>query len=416
MPLDVNVAIEEVYRADWGRITATLIRFFSDFELAEEVAQEAFAAAVDQWPSAGIPESPRAWLIQTARHKGIDRIRRRARFAEKLEAYTAEETIRATSEPDAAVSDIADDRLRLIFTCCHPALALEAQVALTLHTLCGLETQEIARAFLVPTTTMAQRLVRAKRKIRDAGIPYIVPAAKELPERLDAVLTVIYLIFHEGYSSSRSGSLIRSDLCAEAIRLGRLLRSLMQQTPSEATGLLALMLLHDSRREARLDESGDLILLEEQDRRQWNSKQIAEGVQLVEEALRAPAGPFALQAAIAALHCQAPRAEDTDWHQIVRLYGVLEQLQPSPVVSLNRAVAVAMADGPEKALALVSALDADSGLENYYLLHAVRADLLRRTRSLEEAAESYKRALALVTNDAERRFLERRLKEVQSMI
>ena len=415
MPLDVNVAIEEVYRADWGRITATLIRFFSDFELAEEVAQEAFAAAVDQWPSAGIPESPRAWLIQTARHKGIDRIRRRARFAEKLEAYTAEETIRATSEPDAAVSDIADDRLRLIFTCCHPALALEAQVALTLHTLCGLETQEIARAFLVPTTTMAQRLVRAKRKIRDAGIPYIVPAAKELPERLDAVLTVIYLIFHEGYSSSRSGSLIRSDLCAEAIRLGRLLRTLMQQTPSEATGLLALMLLHDSRREARLDESGDLILLEEQDRRQWNSKQIAEGVQLVEEALRAPAGPFALQAAIAALHCQAPRAEDTDWHQIVRLYGVLEQLQPSPVVSLNRAVAVAMADGPEKALALVSALDADSGIENYYLLHAVRADLLRRTRSLEEAAESYKRALALVTNDAERRFLERRLQEVQSM-
>ena len=415
MPLDVNVAIEEVYRADWGRITATLIRFFSDFELAEEVAQEAFAAAVDQWPSAGIPESPRAWLIQTARHKGIDRIRRRTRFAEKLEAYTAEKTIRSTSEPDAAVSDIADDRLRLIFTCCHPALALEAQVALTLHTLCGLETQEIARAFLVPTTTMAQRLVRAKRKIRDAGIPYIVPAAQELPERLDAVLTVIYLIFNEGYSSSRSGSLIRSDLCAEAIRLGRLLRTLMQQTPSEATGLLALMLLHDSRREARLDESGDLILLEEQDRRQWNSKQIAEGVQLVEEALRAPAGPFALQAAIAALHCQAPRAEDTDWHQIVRLYGVLEQLEPSPVVSLNRAVAVAMADGPEKALALVSALDADSGLENYYLLHAVRADLLRRTRSLEEAAESYKRALALVTNDAERRFLERRLQEVQSM-
>jgi RNA polymerase sigma-70 factor (ECF subfamily) len=414
---DVNVAIEEVYRTDWGRIVATMIRFCSDFELAEEATQEAFAVAVDQWASSGIPDSPRAWLIQTARHKAIDRIRRRTRFAEKLVTYTAEETARATlpsTEPDA--SDIDDDRLRLIFTCCHPGLALEAQVALTLHTLCGLETQEIARAFLVPTTTMAQRLVRAKRKIRDAGIPYNVPSAADLPERLDAVLTVIYLIFNEGYASSTSSSLIRSDLCTEAIRLGRLLRTLMQQrTPSEATGLLALMLLHDSRRDARLTKSGDLILLEEQDRSRWNRSQIDEGLPLVEEALRGrPAGPFALQSAIAALHCRAARAEDTDWPQIVRLYGALEQIQPSPVVSLNRAVAVAMVDGPETALAQISALTAEGGLDHYFLLHAVRADLLRRTRSFREAAESYKRALALVTNDAERRFLERRLQEVQN--
>ncbi|HEY2379983.1 MAG TPA: RNA polymerase sigma factor [Terriglobia bacterium] len=417
MLLDTNAAIEEVYRSDWGRIVATLIGLFGDFELSEEVAQEAFAAAVDQWREAGIPQSPRAWIIQTARHKAIDRIRRRTRFAEKLESYTAEETARARiAEADENIdaSDIADDRLRLIFTCCHPALALEAQVALTLHTLCGLETQEIGRAFLVPATTMAQRLVRAKRKIRDAGIPYTVPAAKDLPERLDAVLTVIYLIFNEGYSSGRSGSLIRSDLCTEAIRLGRLLRTLMQQqAPSEVAGLLALMLLHDSRRNARLDEAGDLILLEEQDRSKWNQDQIAEGLDLVEEALRVPAGPFAIQAAIASLHCRAARAEDTDWRQIVRLYGVLEQLQPSPVVALNRAVAIAMADGAKAALAEVSSLAAGGGLENYYLLHAVRGDLLRRLQLFEQAAESYSRALTMVTNDAERRFLERRLKQVQ---
>jgi RNA polymerase sigma-70 factor (ECF subfamily) len=418
MLLDVNVAIEEVYRTDWGRIVATLIRLFSDFELAEEVAQEAFAVAVDQWRSSGIPQSPRAWIIQTARHKAIDRIRRRTLFAEKLETYTAEETARATippTEPDSDPSGIADDRLRLIFTCCHPALVLDAQVALTLHSLCGLETQEIARAFLVPLPTMAQRLVRAKRKIRDAGIPYTVPETKDLPERLDAVLTVIYLIFNEGYASSRTGSLIRSDLCTEAIRLGRLLRTLMpQQTPPEVTGLLALMLLQDSRRDARLNDSGDLVLLQDQDRSRWNSSQIAEGLQFVDEALRGPAGPFALQAAIAALHCQAARPEDTDWPQIVRLYNVLERVQPSPVVSLNRAVAVAMVDGPKTALAQVSELEAQGGLDNYFLLHAVRADLLRRMQAFQEAAESYKRALALVTNDAERRFLERRLKEVQN--
>jgi len=406
--------VEDVYRSDWGRIVATLIGLIGDFDLAEEAAQEAFTAAVDQWRVSGIPEFPRAWIIQTARHKAIDRIRRRERFEEKLESYATSGLVRTSEEPDYDTSEIPDDRLRLMFTCCHPALAPEAQVALTLRTLCGLETDEIARAFLVPATTMAQRLVRAKRKIRDAGIPYIVPETRDMAERVDAVLTVIYLVFNEGYAATRSGPLVRTDLCAEAIRLGRLVRTLMApQPPAEATALVALMLLHDARRDARLDEVGDIVVLEEQDRSRWNQTQITEALPLVDEALRSGPGPFAVQSAIAALHCQAARAEDTDWPQIVRLYDLLERLQPSPIVSLNRAVAVAMADGPQPALVLIDALAATSDLDSYHLLHAARADLLRRSGSPVEAATSYARAIALVTNDSERRYLERRLREVQ---
>ena len=412
MPPDASAAVDSLYRSDWGRIVATLIRLVGDFDVAEDAAQEAFAAAMDQWRASGVPEFPRAWIIQTARHKAIDRIRRRASLEAKLDAYTAAgfgQAVAAEYDPH----EIADDRLRLIFTCCHPALSLEAQVALTLRTLGGLETDEIARAFLVPTATMAQRLVRAQGKIRDARIPYVVPDTTDMPLRLDAVLTVIYLVFTEGYASTRGGALIRTDLCLEAIRLARLVRALLAPAPPEAIALLALMLLHDSRRAARLDEGGDLVVLEEQDRRRWNHAQIAEALPLVEEGLRGGPGPYALQAAIAALHCQAARADETDWPQIVRLYDVLERLQPSPIVSLNRAAAVAMVEGPRPALALIDALEASGDLDRYHLLHSARADLLRRLGSAAEAAKSYARALALVTNDAERRFLERRLREVQ---
>ena len=415
MSFQAREVVDALYRSDWGRIVATLIGLIGDFDLAEESAQEAFTAAVDQWPVSGVPEFPRAWIIQTARHKAIDRIRRNARFEEKVDSYVNSGLVRTVEVPDYDSNEIPDDRLRLIFTCCHPALALEAQVALTLRTLCGLETDEIARSFLVPSVTMAQRLVRAKRKIRDAGIPYSVPETTDMSARIEAVLTVIYLVFNEGYAATRVGPLVRTDLCAEAIRLGRLVRSLMlPQPPAEVTGLVALTLLHDARRDARVDDAGDIIVLEEQDRSRWDHGQIAEALPLVAEAFRGGPGPFALQAAIAAVHCQAARPEETDWPQIVGLYDLLERVQPSPIVSLNRAVAVAMADGAQAGLDLIDQLAATDDLANYHLLHAARADLLRRLGSTVESAKSYQRALALVTNDAERRYLERRLHEVQS--
>ena len=408
-------AVETVYREEWGRIVATLIRLVGDFEVAEEAAQEAFTAAIDQWRVTGVPEFPRAWIIQTARHKAIDRIRRVKRQNQSIESYAASGLGSTMEEPNYDTDEIPDDQLRLIFTCCHPALAAEAQVALTLRTLGGLETDEIARAFLVPPTTMAQRLVRAKRKIRDAGIPYTLPAASDMPERLDAVLTVIYLIFNEGYATTR-GRLVRTDLCGEAIRLARTLRTLfIPQPPAELDGLLALMLLHDARRDARVDQAGDLIILEKQDRSLWNQAQIAEALPLVDAALKAGPGPYAVQAAIAAVHCSAARAEDTDWPQILQLYDVLQNFQPSPIVSLNRAVAVAMVNGPQAALALLDAIEATGELDGYHLLHSARGELLRRMGSNEESAKAYLRALELVTNDSERRFLERRLQKANNL-
>jgi RNA polymerase sigma-70 factor (ECF subfamily) len=413
--MDAVTAVENVYRSDWGRIVATLIGLLGDFDLAEEYAQEAFTAALDQWPASGVPEFPRAWIVQTARHKAIDRIRRRTLFAEKIQPQLAREIVESAPAEEYETSEIPDERLRLIFTCCHPALAPESQIALTLRTLCGLETDEIARAFLVPAATMAQWLVRAKRKIRDARIPYVVPGADEIAARLDSVLAVIYLVFNEGYMATRGDKLLRTDLSAEAIRLGRLVRNLMSpQPPAEATALVALMLLHDARRDARVDEAGDIVVLEEQDRSRWNRAQIAEALTLAGEGLRGGPGPYALQAAIAAEHCKAASAESTNWREILRLYDLLESVRPSPVVSLNRAVAAAMALGPESGLEIIAGLAATE-LENFHLLHAARADLLRRLGSAAEAAQSYGRALELAANHSERRFLERRLREMQAL-
>ncbi len=406
------MGIEEIFRAEHGRILATLIRVLGDFDVAEEALQEAFEAALEQWPGAGVPANPVAWLISTARHKAIDRLRRRARLAQKQEEIARHLELLAVEEE----APVPEDRLRLIFTCCHPALATEAQVALTLRTLGGLSTEEIAHAFLVPAPTMAQRLVRAKAKIRAARIPYQVPPTDALAERLEAVMVVVYLVFNEGYAASFGARLVRHELCAQAIRLGRMLVELLPAR-AEPMGLLALMLLHDSRREARLDESGDIVLLEDQDRTRWGRAQIDEGVALVEAALRAggrPPGPYALQAAIAAIHAQAPTAAATDWRQIAALYGLLAQVHPTPVVDLNRAVAVAMSDGIERGLALVDELDHRGELGGYHLLPAARAELLRRLGRHAEAAESYRRALALVSNEAERRHLEKRLREIAS--
>ena len=398
--------VEAIYRAESRRVFATLVRLLGDFDTAEEALHEAFRAALEQWPKEGVPDNPRAWLVSAGRFKAIDNIRRQARFdaldEDHEERIAAEESGR---EPD----EIEDDRLRLVFTCCHPALAPDAQVALTLREVCGLTTEEIAHAFLTPAPTLAQRIVRAKGKIRDAKIPYEVPGPKDLPERLDAVLRVIYLVFNEGYSASSGASVTRSDVSGEAIRLGRLLIELL--TEPEAMGVLALMLLQESRRAARATTSGDLILLEDQDRTLWNRGLITEGVGLVERALATRRfGPYTMQAAIAAVHAEAPSAATTDWPQIVALYDVLLQMDASPVVELNRAVAVAMRDGPAAGLALVDGLVKE--LDGYHLAHAARADLCRRLGRAKDARQSYERALKLARQEPERRFLERRIAEL----
>jgi RNA polymerase sigma-70 factor (ECF subfamily) len=404
---------DALYREERPRALATLIRLLGDFDLAEEALQEAFAAALERWPAEGVPRNPCAWLVSAGRNKAIDRLRREKSFAAKRDelAYLSEGTV---APPDIPEDPFPDDLLRLIFTCCHPALALEAQVALTLKTLCGLAVDEIARAFLVSPATMAQRLVRAKGKIRAARIPYEVPGSERLGERLDGVLRVVYLVFNEGYAATSGAALVRRELCSEAIRIGHLLRTLLP-AEGEVAGLLALMLLQDSRRAARVDPRGELVTLEEQDRSLWDREQIADGQAAAEEALRrGGAGFYALQAAIAALHAQAPRPGETDWPQIAALYALLLRLHPSPIVALNHAAAVAMAERLERGLRLIEQLEAGGELASFHLLPAAKADILRRLGRSAEAAAAYERALQLVTQDAERRYLERRLREVRA--
>lgn len=406
-------AIDDIYREESRRVFATLIRLLGDFDLAEDALHDAFAAAMRQWPRDGIPDNPRAWLVSAGRFKAIDVVRRRSRFDASLPLLAEQIEENTTDEFDIDEESIVDDRLRLIFTCCHPALSPEARIALTMREVCGLTTEEIARAFLTTPPTLAQRIVRAKAKIRDANIPYQVPTPEELPDRLDAVLHVIYLVFLEGYSASSGDALTRPDLSGEAIRLARLLRQLLPQ--AEVDGLLALMLLQESRRTARASESGDIVLLEEQDRSLWDQAQIAEGTALIERSLATREfGAYTLQAAIAAVHATAARPIDTDWAEIVGLYDVLLQIEPSPIVDLNRAVAVAMRDGPEAGLALIDGILDRGDLGNYHLAHAARADLRRRLNQIAAARESYRQALKLTTSEPERRFLERRLAEIAS--